>query len=412
MKQIKHSETIANCCIIALHEYNQDICIKSILEVICEPLLINSNNEQNIARTESEVEKCIESLFKCFVTVEAKFKHLPCELLMKIVIPLFCLYNNIRQSVCPLKSKIRQLLLRLLHEESLKNDLFAAFLGHDSTTNFGHRLVSRLGPSGGIEIIGREETLKYEEFADSLFDLISSTNAVSIELFSYLLKFLSNLMKLDNKKEVQNLLETEDDLLEKIEKELAAVKLLSNLANLSAVQEAQLENPESIFSFIKSLLNQYARRKESMSDEGDCEILYVSLMLIKMILSERKRPLNWTAFSEFAKFLKECRNAPSIPVQLSLLIKELIELIETQGRSERINYQDLSLDRKPSTKFEEALKDLADPLLPVRAHGLITLTKLIETKDGCATARKAVILQLFKVSRRNQSLFSNVRHIQ
>ncbi|XP_076245856.1 transport and golgi organization 6 [Calliopsis andreniformis] len=404
-KQIKHSITIANCCITALYECNRDVCNKNILEVICEPLLLNSTNEQNIKKNENEVEKCIESLFKCFITVEAKFKHLPCELLIKSAIPLFCLYNNIRESVCPLKSKIRQLVLRLLHEESLRNSLFAAFLGHNLTTNFGHHLVTQFGPSGGIEIIKIDETLKYEEFADSLFDLISTANTLSIELFSYLLKFLSNFMKLDDEEGVQNLLETEDDVLEKIEKQLAAVKLLSSLANLSVVQEAQMDNPEAIFSFVRSLFNKYTKSRQSVSDEGDCEILYVSLMLIKMILSERKKPLNWTVFNDFVKFLKECCKLPNIPTQLSLLIKELIELIETQGRSERKHYQDLSVDRKPSNKFEEALRDLADPLLPVRAHGLIILTKLIENKDPCATARKGVILQLFKENLKHDDSF-------
>lgn len=390
---IKHSTTIANCCITALYEYNANICFKNIITVICSPLLEISKNDQNVLKNENEVEKCIENLTKCFVTVEAKFKQLPCELLIYVALPLFSLYNNFRQSACAEKIKIKQLILLLLYEESLRNNLFAVFLGHNITNNYGNRLKSKFGPSGGIEIIGIDETYKYEEFADSLFDLTFTIEVLSNKLFCYLLKFLSNSIELDQ----QNLLETEDDIIDKIKKQLAAIKLLSSLANISAVQEAQVENPTSLFCFIKSLFNQYIKKNQTSSDESDCEILYVSLMLIKIILNERKKPLNWTIFNDFVIFLKECCISKYISSQLLLLTRELIKLIETQGKSEQKHYEDLSVNCKSLNKFEQALKDLIDPLLPVRAHGLITLTKLIENMDPYAMARKAILLQLFTV---------------
>ncbi|XP_031828491.2 transport and golgi organization 6 isoform X1 [Nomia melanderi] len=404
-EQIYHSSTIANCCITALYDYNSDICLKNIIEKICSPLLMNLRKEENVVISETEVEKCIENLTKCFIVVEAKFKHLPCKVLIKMAVPLFCIYNNIRISICLLKSKIKQLLLKLLHDESQKNKLFAEFLGHNLTENFGYRLASRLGPTGGIEIIGIDETLNYEQFADSLLDLVFTTNVLSISLFSYLLEFLSDLMKLDNKEEAHNLLETENDIMDRIQKQLAAVKLLSSLANISAVQEAQIENPNPIFSFIKSLFNEYIKKRQISSEEDDCEILYISLMLIKMILGERKKLLNFMAFNDFIIFLKECCGLSNIPMQLLLLMKELIELIETQGHSQSKHYQDLTINHKTAKKFEEALRDLADPLLPVRAHGLIVLTKLIENVDPYATARKAVILQIFKENLKHDDSF-------
>ncbi|XP_043522730.1 uncharacterized protein LOC122535335 isoform X2 [Frieseomelitta varia] len=405
--QIKHSTTIANCCITALYEYNSNVCYKNIVAVMCDPLLVNSENEQKV-KSEEEVERCIEKLTKCFVVTEALFKRLPCQLLMNVAVPLFSLYNDIRQSACVLKSKLKQLVLLLLYEESTRNDLFGVLLGHNLTNNFGNRLETKFGLTGGIEIVGIDKkTCKYEEFADTLFDTIFTTEVLSTELFSYLLKYLSNSMKLDQKED-QSVLETENDLMEKIEEKLAAVKLLSNLANISAVQEAQIEDPKLLMYFIKSLFNQYIGRRlqihQNSPEEDDCEILYVGLMLMKMILSERKKPLDWTVFSDFVKFLKECC-VSNISSQLLLLIRELIALIESQGKSERKQYQDLSVNRKVSNKFEEALKDLADPLLPVRAHGLVILTKLIENMDPCAIARKMVLLQLFNENLKHEDSF-------
>ena len=374
------------------------------MAVICDPLLVNSENEQKV-KSEEEVERCIEKLTKCFVVTEALFKRLPCQFLMNVAVPLFSLYNDVRQSACALKNKLKQLVLLLLYEESTRNDLFGVFLGHNLTNNFGNRLETKFGPTGGIEIVGIDKTCKYEEFADTLFDTIFTIEVLSTELFSYLLKYLSNSMKLDQKED-QSVLETENDAMEKIEEKLTAVKLLSNLANISAVQEAQIEDPKSLMYFIKSLFNQYIGRRlqihQNSPEEDDCEILYVGLMLMKMILSERKKPLDWTVFSDFVKFLKECC-VSNISSQLLLLIRELIKLIESQGKSERKQYQDLSVNRKVSNKFEEALGDLADPLLPVRAHGLVVLTKLIENMDPCAIARKMVLLQLFNVGKKNFS---------
>ncbi|XP_076642286.1 transport and golgi organization 6 isoform X2 [Halictus rubicundus] len=404
-KHLNHSSTIANYCITALYNYNPDVCVRNIIEKICNPLLVHSKEGQGRIISENEIEECIENLMKCFITTEAKFKHLPCKVLTQIVIPLFCIYNNIRLSVCILKSKIKQLLLTFLNEEPQKNQLFAELLGHKLTQHFGHYVISKFGPTGGIEIIRMDEILNYEQFADSLLDLTSTSKQLSTALFLYLLEFLSNSMKLDNEKGTHTLLETENDTIEKIQKQLVSVKLLSSLSNISAVQEAQIENPDKIFSFIKSLLNEYINERQILLEKDDCEILYVSFMLIKMILSERKKPFNALAFNEFKLFLKERCTDPNIPTQLLLLMQEIIELIENQGQSEWKRYQDLAVERKTTKKFEEALRELTDPLLPVRAHGLIVLTKLVETGDPCAMARKAVVLQIFKENLKHEDSF-------
>ncbi|XP_076283696.1 transport and golgi organization 6 isoform X2 [Lasioglossum baleicum] len=404
-KHLNHSSTIANCCITALYNYNPDVCVKNIVEKMCSPLLVHSEEGQDRIISENEVEECVENLMKCFIITEAKFKHLPSRVLTRIVIPLFCIYNDTRLSVCILKSKIKQLLLRFLNEEPQKNQLFAEILGHKSTQHFGHHVISKFGPTGGIEIIRTDETLTYEPFADTLLDLTSTSNQISAALFLYLLQFLSELMKLDNENGTETLLETENDAIEKIQKQLLSVKLLLSLSNMSAVQEAQIENPETIVSFMKSLFIEYIKERQILPEKDDCEILYVSLMLIKMILSERKKPLNSPVFNEFKLFLKDRCTVPNIPTQLLLLMKEIIELVENQGESEWKRYQDLSLERKTTKKFEDALRDLTDPILPVRAHGLIVLTKLIETGDPCATARKTIVLQIFQENLKHEDSF-------
>ncbi|KAG7208656.1 hypothetical protein KM043_014861 [Ampulex compressa] len=404
-RTVKHASTIANCCITALFDSNSKICIKNILDVIIRPLVVltTKKEETDPEKNEREVELCIENLTKCFITVEAKFKCLPCTLMANVAVPLFCLHNDIRQSACGLKRKIRELLLQLLNNDSLRDKLFAAFLGHDVSENFGNHIKSRFGPSGGIEVVGLIENPNDEELTDSLLDLVSTAKVLSTSLFTYLLKFLSEKKKQSEKNIKQNTLET-DDPLQDMHQQLLAVKLLCNLANTPTVQEAQIRNPEPLFCFIKTLFKDYITQQNNDMEE-DTEVLYISLMLVKMILSEIKNSVDENLFADFAKFLKETCNTSKMPAHVLYLTREVIDAIESKKQLGHRYYQDLSMERKASNKFEEAIKDLTDPLLPVRAHGLIMLTKLIESMDPCAIARKAVILRLFQENVKHEDSF-------
>lgn len=392
---------MANCCIIALYDYNPDVCRKYILNIICAPLIVKESDcTTKIVRTEKEIERCIENLAKCFLREDAKFKQLPCKIISEIATPLFCLYHKIYQSACILKSKIQRLLLKFLEEETIQEQLYAIFLGHSASTDFGNFVTTQFGPSGGLEIISLNKNINYEELADTMFNLVSTTKHLFSSLFRYMLKFLSNINKLSNEVKQQKLLETENDKIERIEKQLAAFKLLSQLASTSTVQDAQVKNPKPLLNFIKSLFDEYKMNikiYQTKSEECECEILYISLMLIKIILTESKAVIEIELFKNFCIFLKDLSKNSDIPTQLKTLINEVVVCIETHSRFEGRCYQDLSKHSIASNKFDEAIKDLADPLLPVRAHGLITLTKLIETQDPGTIARKAIILRLFEV---------------
>ncbi|KAK2582513.1 hypothetical protein KPH14_004811 [Odynerus spinipes] len=404
LKKINHASIIANSCITALYESSPDICERKIMNVIMKPLLENFEHDEESAITiqEHELNTCIENLWTCFTVTDTHFKHLPYKLMSVVAIPLFSIHNKIRSSSCLLKNKVRELLLKLLHDETLQDDLFAAFLGYDTTYNFGKYISTQFGPTGGLEIVGIEKSLVYEEIADSLFDLVSPDKELTTNLFSCLLKLLSDSMKWTH----TNTLETPFDTIERIEKQLAAIKLLSHLANKSVVQEAQLKNPESLLNFIKSLFTEHIRKNQNDSENDDHEIIYISLMLIKMILSSDNKMLDQTSFESFAVFLKEQCSNSMIPSQLVDLMKEILPLIECKKQqSNNMYYEDLSVDYRNTNKFEEAIRDLSDPLLPVRAHGLITLTKLIETKDPYAVARNSILLRLFQENLKHDDSF-------
>ena len=47
------------------------------------------------------------------------------------------------------------------------------------------------------------------------------------------------------------------------------------------------------------------------------------------------------------------------------------------------------------SKVEAALKDVGDPLVPVRGHALLVLSKLVADKDAEATSRREELLEIF-----------------
>eukprot|EP00057_Strongylocentrotus_purpuratus_P005157 XP_003730334.2 PREDICTED: transport and Golgi organization protein 6 homolog [Strongylocentrotus purpuratus] len=70
------------------------------------------------------------------------------------------------------------------------------------------------------------------------------------------------------------------------------------------------------------------------------------------------------------------------------------DLVLQQGRSDEDNGRQ---QVKPASEaFEEAMKDLTDPLLPVRGHALIMLARLLKEKDPRALAESETLLKIFE----------------
>lgn len=403
----KDSLIVANWCINALYERNPIVFTEKILNRITAPLLAvpEETKPLKVVKTEIEVTKCIQTLSKCFLNSGAKFKCLPIKLLAVIAVPLFRLYNKSYRTIYIHRNVVQQLLLLLLTEQTLQEDLFRKFLDQNSSSigcDYGNSLTFRIGTNGEFEIINQVEDLGCEEFGDCLLSLVQTDKKLSYNLFCYLLKSLSSFDK-ERTKNIRNFITSDDEKnlsdMHSIEIRLVYTKLLSILAETSAIQEAHVKNPEHILSFIKSLI-----KEQSQENTTEFDVLYISLMLIKVILTNKRRTdLEWKSFDELVTSLDELQGLNTQSELLSLA-KEVETLIKTRGASARPQYQDLSETNQEATEFDKALRDLADPLLPVRAHGLMSLTKLIERSDPDAVAKRDIILCLFQVRQLNLSI--------
>lgn len=194
-------------------------------------------------------------------------------------------------------------------------------------------------------------------------------------------------------------LETSEDTLEKIEKQLLSVKLLSLLSASSMVQERQFQNPKALLEFIKSLFPKVTTQSVNDDDDKNTEIVFMALMLVKLIISDKKVDVNWKPYEEFVVFLQQQLGSKNIPKNIELLIMEIMYLVNNKKEFQNTRYHDLSEDNKNSQELNKAIMDLTDPLLPVKAHGIIAITRLIDSRHPETLEMCDFLLAAFQVNR-------------
>lgn len=374
--------------------------MKNIFRKIAEPFYFESSSQpkaSGILRTEDEVSQCVENLSKLFLTTDAEFKCVHKEVLAHITLPLFYLYAVSYQSIYVLRDKVRKLIINILELESIREKTFAIILNHKEPDQ-QKKLHFRFGSKGGLEITSEPLNIGCEQLADCLFDLVKDKQP-SFDLFTYLLKVLPELNDAAQKAQEGNLLEEDEDgqeIFEIIEKQIVAVKLLTLLSGTSLVQKAQVKNPDPLLDFIKFLFRQLNSNNHTTHNELDVGMLYISLMLVKIILTDGNVGQTWETYQNFIKSIKQQFDFKRMPQQIVSLVEEIETIIKKKG-SAYPSYCDLSVENTNISEFDKAIANLADPLLPVRAHGIIALTKLIERRHPDATMKKDFLLCVFQV---------------
>ncbi|KAK0179344.1 hypothetical protein PV327_005103 [Microctonus hyperodae] len=409
-KNIKHAANIAVSCITTLYEIQPKICVEKIFRVIAAPLKIIDNDytdnpQYSVIKSESDLSNCIENLVKCFVRNDGKFQILPNVLLHEIALPLFHIQCKAYSSASSIKSKIRELLIHMLANENSRDNLFSVFLEHELHTGyFGETLCFGYGSQGGIEIQKKPNDFEFIQrwtvYGDALLDLVKSDENLSLSIVKYLFKWLlisheNNLkVKRDNSDEFYNY------LMKMICQQEAAGTILSELGTKTNVQKSLFESPEPLLSFVTALYPKNVDPAVTLS--VDYTSLYTGLMLVKVIVTEGASVIDWTPFNHFSDVLK-IKLELEFPSNLLDLTREVINIIKVKGTTPR--FQDLSVGDKNKEDFEKAMRDLTDPLLPVRGHGLMAMTKLIESSNPVAIAKKDLVLCLFRENLKDEDSF-------
>jgi len=153
-----------------------------------------------------------------------------------------------------------------------------------------------------------------------------------------------------------------------------------------------IQNFSQLLSLVKSII---------MSQ--DAQVVPFGLTLLAAVLGSDDLKLATNNTAEL-KELSVLLDGYKENDQLADLAGEVGNLIISKSKHDSNNDSSNSNDSS-NAKFKEAIKSLADPLLPIRAFGLNTLRSLVLSGDDIVTERLDLILNIFLEQLADQDSF-------
>jgi hypothetical protein len=371
---------IAVTCVRHLEEKDPKVCSEYFLRKLLKPLMEPTG--------EAEMTGSMEALYNCFASPGSDQWGVPVRLLGPVGKSLFRLYFSVYRGISYLKLKIEELFWRFLSSVEGENEmchLFEEFVFYteEALDEPEEELYFGYGEGGGVVSVLKKHLLSSEELSDCLLELIlkrDSNGVIKTRMFKSLLRLISEL-----------------DL--RLDKRLISAKLLSVLASETEVHNSISEDPLSIIHFLQVLLG----RRIIESTSYDEEIICLGLMVLSIILSDTTKERDWQIFSPLVQPLRQLKDESSNP-ELKVLSEEIYCLILSHGIVDKtLLNPELKMKKEiPKgevvTECDRAIRDACDPLLPVRAHALRELAKLMMKGDKQTKAKKETIYCIFKVS--------------
>lgn len=146
-----------------------------------------------------------------------------------------------------------------------------------------------------------------------------------------------------------------------------------------------IQNFSQLLSLIKSII---------MSE--DAEVVPLGLTLLAAVLGTDGLELsadNMAQLTELSVLLDDYKENNEM-AELTEEVRQLI-ISKSQIDSDFIRDANIKPSNSSIAKFQEAIKSLADPLLPIRAFGLSTLRSLVLSGDAIVAERLDIILSIF-----------------
>jgi hypothetical protein len=184
---------------------------------------------------------------------------------------------------------------------------------------------------------------------------------------------------------------TNENSLKDIRHSILLHTLMAFSENLS---DSVLKNVVQICLFLKAMLESVTSMESFPSSDTE-DISTLCLAILEMLLSGKVRKVDKS--EEILVFdllppLKLLQSHPNAYIATSA--RTLYTKIITRDQS-WLKTED-EVQHESQKNFEEALKDINDPLIPVRAHGLIALRRLVLAKDAHTMKNLNMIINIFQ----------------
>uniref|UniRef100_A0A8D8WYK5 Transport and Golgi organization protein 6 homolog n=1 Tax=Cacopsylla melanoneura TaxID=428564 RepID=A0A8D8WYK5_9HEMI len=415
------------------HQLNPVVFHTHIYNHVIAPLeQMESKNQTTEGNTSSL------SLTSSLLMLDRLFSHvdgLPRELLTKYTNLLFFIYFNIHSSpiYIPVKARLENLLLTLwtsfsveqcavllnrcvfqvqcspggvksgeVREDSLDEDDDEEEGGkvsepYPTTTSLFQDILDFPPGTISISTSGNLSFVETNTPVPDSHDPSSATETVSPVPDSYE-RYGATVLELMNKHKdkpvaTQNLFicllqnYTKEVFKDDLERNVVNVKLLNDLVQNFQIEQFISANPEHIILFVEYLIKQSISQDKDTdaSSPDNTDSLFTALTLLTILMSEQNTPL----FSHITPSLESLLNY-STNEEVNILARQVLEQIKAANPSKKRGSK-----VRRGESYEKAMCDACDPVLPVRGHGMVTLTKLILSGDATAKSNKSQLLCLF-----------------
>ncbi|KAJ2953748.1 hypothetical protein O0L34_g1375 [Tuta absoluta] len=378
-----HYLATAVACVLNLNEkYPQSQPVKYLVKYIFqaldyEQLLSRCNLPGTVILSPQEIEHKINVLNACVCTTKMEC---PISLIVPNVEVLFSLGVKCTKNE-DLKVKIKGILLKSLTQidKNQINYKIQKLLFGDSV--LAKLSISEVDAGLIIKYVTEKTEFSISDAIAYFLDLfkLSSEIQFATNVFEASLAILTEISSKRKVKADHEVLLSEDDeipLTEVDEQYANILQLLSEIATSPKVITALREKPGIVLDFVEYFISKY----QFIADK---ECVTVALVLLNTILSNSNNGNELAhRLSSLIPILKKMSEDQSDFT--SILCKEALSLISSNK------------PQKASSACEKAISDVFDDLLPVRAHGIIELTKLIDSKDTETISKKHYIFCLLQ----------------
>ncbi|KAG7311365.1 hypothetical protein JYU34_002404 [Plutella xylostella] len=379
-----HYLTTAVACALSLSErYPQSAAVKQLMDEVFQAfdynhLISKSDLPGTIILSSQEIEHNVNILHACMGTMKLNW---PIELIMSKLYILFQLGVNATRSQ-ELKIKIKHIILKCLSvctkEQVLEQTkLFLFGLENNQKEKL---LIEEF--DAGLIIKYVKDVIEYPRNEALIYYLElfnSSTDNCFIEsAFEAALNILVDISKKRGTRCNDDLLTLEDnpEIFDHSDQQYAIIlQLLTEISASPKVMASLKKDVSPVMGFVEYFL---VHNKAS----GNEECITIALVLLNTFL---------TATNSAKEFEKKITNLLPVLQKMSQDTSNLNHIL----CKEALSYMSSELPAK-NTAFERAVSDVFDGLLPVRAHGIIELTRLIESRDPEALSKKHYIFCIFQ----------------
>ncbi|KAI5736732.1 hypothetical protein M8J76_006525 [Diaphorina citri] len=331
------------------------------------------------------------NLSNCLTVLNRLFSHvegLPREILLKYLNRLFFIYVNIYESPLFIPGKI-----------PLEN-LLCTLLGSFPVEQCGVILNKLIFQKDETQCSVENWNGEVQSLDEDDIDENEQSNSESCIKLSYnMLDFPTGRIQVSPSGDLSYVNSPEsadspiDDNYEKygacndLDRNVVNVKLLNDLVQDIPMENFVSTNPEHIIMFIEFLIKQAINTNEQDPCTDNTDSLCTGLTLLNIIMTDRNASLFLHITSSLETLINQSSNE-----EVLLLARQILEQIKASN----VNTSKHSRGSKLSGEsYEKAMRDACDTLLPVRAHGIVVLTKLILSGDATAKANKNALLCLF-----------------